>query len=92
MGLHDRIMNLRHELGDDEAWTKDECGAYNTGIEEAAKIAKAADELMAEMENAIDQLLGMYALKHCDEAMKSDECNYACEVLEEYNAWKDKIK
>lgn len=55
-----------------------------------ATLAAEADELMREMEGAIDQMVGMYALKHCDEAMKSDECHIACEVLERYNNWREK--
>ncbi len=84
MSLHDRIMAL--------PLVASYSGRDYEAVELrnlASLVAAEADELMAEMENAIDQLVGMYALKHCDDAMKSDECHNACAVLEKYNAYKE---
>ena len=53
-------------------------------------MAEEADELMEDMASMIDSLVGMYALKHCDDAMKSDECREACELMDRYNTYKER--
>lgn len=97
MTLHDRIMKEVDAFPFNTMSThvsQSHLDTYVEGFERAkqqsAQLAKEADELMAEMSSMIDSLVGMYALKHCDDAMKSDECHEACELLDRYNTYMER--
>lgn len=83
MSLHDRIMG---QMPDDLTNEADE---FYDGFAEsslkAVKLAKEADELMAEMARA----LAPYAEL---EEMEGEGANVAIRTLIKYNAWKEQSK
>ena len=77
MRLHDRIMALKKPAKTGNL--KFGPALYNSGLADAAQLAKAADELMAEMAEA----LSVYA---------DQELGYgvAEEALKQYKTWEEK--
>lgn len=80
MSLHDRIMELPTQDRHFEGWSNTRIAwlaGFDTGLHEASKIAKEADELMAEMARALR------AFSHYPKIGK---------LCEEYDNWKETTK
>jgi hypothetical protein len=87
--LSDRIGDLEPKgKYENEDWAT----GFYAGTEEAANLAKEADELMEEMATVIDSIIGECALKALDDVLNSEPCHEACEIIERYNTWKERTK
>lgn len=82
MSLHDRIKRLEHIYCDENLAFKD---GFQIARHEAAWIAKAADELMAEMAELIDG----YKMIMQEMGVKPNRTDV---LLAKYNDWKEQNK